>query len=139
MKLQARAGTVGFDWNDPRAVLAKIREELDEVEAALATGGRAEQADEIGDVLFAVANLARHLGVDPDAALAGTNAKFVHRFGHVERSLKAQGRSPREATLEEMEALWQAAKALPRERPIPAPPAAPSSRAAQRTAGETPG
>lgn len=111
VKLQDRAGSVGFDWNDPRAVIAKIREELDELEAELDGGGVADRlTDELGDVLFAFANLARHLGLDPDAALRSTNEKFVRRFRYIERSLAAAGRSPREATLAEMEALWTEAK-----------------------------
>ena len=113
VKLQAKASTVGFDWNDPRAVLAKLREEIDEIEAELAhapvDSGRA--ADEVGDLLFAVANLARHLEIDPDQALRRTNAKFVRRFGAIEAALAAGGRSPAEASLDEMEALWQGAKA----------------------------
>ena len=113
VKLQAKASTVGFDWNDPRAVLAKLREEIDEIEAELAhapvDSGRA--ADEVGDLLFAVANLARHLEIDPDQALRRTNAKFVRRFGAIEAALAAGGRSPGEASLDEMEALWQGAKA----------------------------
>ena len=112
VKLQAKAATVGFDWNDPRAVLAKLREEIDEVEAELDAGpeGRARAAGEVGDLLFAVANLARHLDVDPDQALRGTNVKFVRRFGAIEAALAAAGRTPAEASLAEMEALWQAAK-----------------------------
>ncbi len=113
VKLQAKASTVGFDWNDPRSVLAKLREEIDEIEAELAhapvDSGRA--ADEVGDLLFAVANLARHLEIDPDQALRRTNAKFVRRFGAIEAALAAGGRSPAEASLDEMEALWQGAKA----------------------------
>ena len=106
VKLQAKASTVGFDWNDPRAVLAKLREEIDEIEAELAhapvDSGRA--ADEVGDLLFAVANLARHLEIDPDQALRRTNAKFVRRFGAIEAALAAGGRSPAAARLAEMEA-----------------------------------
>jgi ATP diphosphatase len=119
VKLQKRAGTVGFDWNDPHAVLAKIREELDEFEAELpAPASEARQRpqdrleDELGDILFAVANLARHVAVDPEAALRRSNAKFQRRFGHIETELASQGRGPAEASLDEMEALWQAAKAF---------------------------
>ncbi len=113
VKLQAKASTVGFDWNDPRAVLAKVREEIDEIEAELPVTsdvGRKAVAGEIGDLLFVVANLARHLGVDPDQALRGTNAKVIRRFGAIETALAREGRSPADATLDEMEALWQAAK-----------------------------
>jgi ATP diphosphatase len=113
VKLQKLAGTVGFDWNDPRAVLAKIREEADEVEAAL--GDRDAVAGEVGDLLFAVANLARHAGVDPEAALHGANRKFERRFGHIERSLAARGARLQEAGLDAMEALWDEAKAIERQ------------------------
>lgn len=110
MELQRKASTVGFDWNDPRAVLAKIREEADEIEAALDRGDTQELAEEIGDLLFALVNLARHVGADPDQALRGTNAKFERRFFFIERTLESQGRSLQEATLAEMDALWNAAK-----------------------------
>lgn len=83
---------------------------LAEVREAMAGGDRARVADEVGDLLFAVTNLARHVGVDPEAALAGTNAKFARRFAHVEDRLAEAGRGPAEASLEEMEALWQEAK-----------------------------
>jgi ATP diphosphatase len=111
MELQRRASHVGFDWNDPRAVLRKIREEADEIEAALDRGDPEELADETGDLLFALVNLARHVGADPDLALRGTNAKFERRFGYIERALKSQGRSPESASLAEMDALWNEAKA----------------------------
>ncbi|MBW7949482.1 MAG: nucleoside triphosphate pyrophosphohydrolase [Pseudorhodoplanes sp.] len=110
LKLQARAGEVGFDWNDPMAVLAKIREEADEMADAIARQSRAEAEDEIGDLLFAVVNLARHLAVDPDAALRRTNAKFEQRFRHIERALAVRGRTLDQASLDEMEALWVEAK-----------------------------
>ena len=111
VKLQDKAGSVGFDWNDPKAVIAKIREELDELEAEIdSDGGRTAVQGELGDVLFALANLGRHVGVDPDAALRSTNEKFRRRFGHIEAALREAGRSPAEASLEEMEALWQDAK-----------------------------
>jgi ATP diphosphatase len=110
MELQRKASAVGFDWNDPRAVLRKIREEADEIEAALDRGDADELRDETGDLLFALVNLARHIGTDPDLALRGTNTKFERRFGYIERALAAQGRSPEEASLEEMDALWNEAK-----------------------------
>jgi nucleoside triphosphate diphosphatase len=114
LKLQAKASKVGFDWNDPRAVLRKIREETDEIEAEL---GRAEMdlaatAAEIGDLLFAAVNLARHLEADPETVLRQTNRKFERRFAAIESDLAARGRSPQDATLEEMEELWQAAKKI---------------------------
>ncbi|SER31544.1 ATP diphosphatase [Faunimonas pinastri] len=117
VKLQKRAGSVGFDWNDPRAVIAKIREELDEFEAELPESGKpsvgqhARQQDELGDVLFAVANLGRHLKIDPEASLRSTNSKFLRRFGFIETALRERGRALGEAPLDEMEALWMEAKA----------------------------
>jgi nucleoside triphosphate diphosphatase len=114
LKLQDKAGKVGFDWNDPLAVLAKIREEADEIEAELAAGQRAAAAAEVGDLLFAVVNLARHLDVDPEATLRATNAKFERRFAAIERALAERGKSPQTATLAEMDALWNEAKAAER-------------------------
>jgi ATP diphosphatase len=114
LKLQAKAGQVGFDWNDPRAVLAKIREEADEIEAEIAAGNNEAAADEVGDLLFAVVNLARHLKVDPEAALRQTNLKFERRFAAIERALAARGKAPRDATLAEMDTLWDEAKAAER-------------------------
>jgi len=111
LALQQKAATVGFDWNDPRAVLKKIREEADEIEVALDSKDQDELARETGDLLFAVVNLARHVGADPDMALRGTNAKFTRRFAAIERALAAKGRSLEAATLEEMDALWDQAKA----------------------------
>jgi ATP diphosphatase len=111
LKLQNKAGAVGFDWNDKRAVLAKIREETGEIEAALDAGDEPHAAAEVGDLLFAVVNLARHLDADPEAILRATNRKFERRFAAIERALAAQGRTPNDATLAEMDALWDAAKA----------------------------
>lgn len=111
LKLQAKAGKVGFDWNDPRAVLAKIREEADEIEAELSDGNRTAAGAEVGDLLFAVVNLARHLDADPEATLRATNRKFERRFAEIERALAQLGKSPTDATLAEMDALWDAAKA----------------------------
>ena len=110
-KLQAKAGKVGFDWNDPMAVLSKIREECDEIEAEIAAGERDKAAAEVGDLLFAVVNLARHMHADPEAVLRGTNRKFERRFASIELALAAKGRKPRDSTLAEMDALWDAAKA----------------------------
>ena len=110
MDLQRTASTVGFDWNDPRAVLAKIREEADEIEAALDSRDQAHVAEETGDLLFAVVNLARHADADPEMALRATNAKFERRFAYIERTLASRGSSLEEATLAEMDALWNEAK-----------------------------
>ena len=114
LKLQEKAGKVGFDWNEARAVVAKLREEIDEIEAEIDAGERAKVAGEVGDLLFAVANLARHLKVDPEGALRGANAKFERRFAHIEARLAAEGRAPEGASLEDMEALWSEAKAIER-------------------------
>jgi len=114
LKLQGKAGTVGFDWNDPRAVLAKIREEADEIERELAAGDHATAGAEVGDLLFAVVNLARHLNVDPEAMLRATNQKFERRFAAIERALADRGKRPQTASLEEMDELWNEAKAAER-------------------------
>jgi ATP diphosphatase len=113
VKLQKRAGTVGFDWNDPHAVLAKIREELGEFEHELADGRESDRLeDELGDILFAVANLGRHLAIDSEAALRRSNAKFLRRFRHIETELARRGRALKDASLDEMEMLWREAKIL---------------------------
>ena len=101
---------MGFDWNDPRAVLSKIREEADEIEAALDGDNKDAAGHEVGDLLFAVVNLARHVNADPESVLRATNQKFERRFASIERALALQGKAPREATLAEMDALWDAAK-----------------------------
>jgi ATP diphosphatase len=110
LELQRKASTVGFDWNDPRAVLNKIREEADEIEAALDRGDTAEIAAETGDLLFALVNLARHVGADPEAALRNTNVKFERRFAYIERALAARGVALESASLADMDALWNEAK-----------------------------
>ena len=111
-KIQKRAARVGFDWKQTGPVIDKIEEELGELRAELGAGtvDQARLTDELGDVLFAVANLARHCKIDPEAALRATNDKFERRFRHIERRLAEAGRTPADATLEEMEALWQEAK-----------------------------
>lgn len=112
IKLQEKASKVGFDWNDARLVLAKIREECDEVEEALDRGDMAHVSSEIGDLLFAVANLARHARTDAEGALRGCNAKFERRFNFIESELERRGKKLGEASLNEMDALWDEAKAL---------------------------
>jgi len=125
VKLTRRAGRVGFDWPDAPAVLEKLAEETAELAHEIAAGApQARLADELGDVLFVLANLARKLDLDPEAALRGANAKFERRFGHIEARLAAAGRHPAQSTLAEMEALWQEAKRA--ERAAPAGPAAPA-------------
>jgi MazG family protein len=110
IKLQNRAAEVGFDWPSAVHVTDKIAEETRELAEAAASGKDAKVAEEFGDLLFAMANLARHLEVDPEDALRAANAKFVRRFRAIESGLAAQGRKPEDASLEEMEDLWQKAK-----------------------------
>jgi len=110
VKLQKRAATVGFDWDSAAKVLEKLHEEAGEIVEAQVGGDQAEIEEEVGDLLFVVANLARHLKVEPEAALRGANAKFVRRFKAIEAALAKQGRTTAEASLDEMEALWVAAK-----------------------------
>jgi len=119
LKLQEKAGHVGFDWNDPRAVLAKIREEADEIEAELDRGDRVRMAGEVGDLLFAVVNLARHLRADPEGVLRETNLKFERRFAAIEHALAAHGKTPKDVSLAEMDKLWDEAKAA--EKAVPTP------------------
>jgi ATP diphosphatase len=114
LKLQQKASKVGFDWNDPHAVLCKLKEETAEIESALAAGDMDGVRGEVGDLLFAVANLARHLHVEPEFALRAANVKFARRFGHIEAALGAQGRTPNDANLDEMDALWNEAKQVER-------------------------
>ena len=111
-KIQKRAARVGFDWATIGPVIDKIEEELRELRVELEAEKveQAKVADELGDVLFAVANLARHCKVDPEVALRATNDKFEKRFRHIERRLAETGRKPADASLEEMESLWQEAK-----------------------------
>ena len=109
-KLGRRAARVGFDWTDPTGVLTKVEEETGELRRSLAYGDAARVREELGDLLFAMAQLARHLGDDPEAALRAGNAKFERRFRWVELRLAEQGRSPADATMDELEALWSRAK-----------------------------
>lgn len=110
LKLQEKAARVGFDWSEAVPILDKIEEEIGELREALAKGETAEIKDEFGDMLFAVVNLGRHLKLDSEAALSGTNDKFRSRFHYVERAIDASGSTLEKATLDEMEALWQQAK-----------------------------
>ncbi len=110
VKLQQKASKVGFDWNDPKAVLDKIREEINELEAEISTGSTARLKDEMGDILFAIANLARHLEIDPESAIRSTNHKFRQRFNYIERHIGSGGATMETASLIQMEALWQEAK-----------------------------
>ncbi|HEX8686766.1 MAG TPA: nucleoside triphosphate pyrophosphohydrolase [Pyrinomonadaceae bacterium] len=118
-QLAVKAARVGFDWRNVEEIFDKLREEVDELRAAIRERGEAAAGDEaahrrvreeVGDLLFAVANVARHLDAEPESALKLTNRKFRRRFRHIERALRARGREPGAATLEEMEELWQEAK-----------------------------
>jgi ATP diphosphatase len=111
VKLQKRAARVGFDWPSTDEVVAKITEEAAELVEARERLTEAEVAEEFGDLLFVMANLARHLGVDPEAALRGANAKFTRRFGRIEDWLAEAGKRPADSDLAEMDALWNRAKA----------------------------
>jgi MazG family protein len=114
-KLQRRAARVGFDWPEPVQVVDKIEEEIAELRAELGEGASIDRlSDEFGDLLFAAVNLARHLEVDAETSLRQANAKFERRFRKVEDALRASGRRPADASLDEMEALWQEAKAAER-------------------------
>ncbi|MFM8646259.1 MAG: MazG nucleotide pyrophosphohydrolase domain-containing protein [Methylocystis sp.] len=113
VKLQKKASNVGFDWNNPLLVLEKIREETEEVAAELKTTAplpTPQLEEEIGDLLFVISNLARHVNVDPEQALRGANKKFERRFHHIEARLKEKAQTPAEASLAEMERLWLEAK-----------------------------
>jgi len=131
-KISRRAAREGFDWPDPRGVIAKIREELDEVEQALAEDDHAHAATEVGDLLFAVTNLARKLKADPEQCLRATNMKFERRFGYIEAALASRGLAPREVDPDTLEAYWQQAKrneSVGSERPVDPPePAAEGDR-----------
>jgi nucleoside triphosphate diphosphatase len=109
-EISTRAATVGFDWTDASAVLEKIDEEIGELRETLPNGDRARVEDELGDVLFAVANLARKLGLEPEAALRAANRKFTRRFGAMQAQLATQSLALGEATLDQMEAAWQQVK-----------------------------
>jgi MazG family protein len=110
-RIQEKAGAVGFDWPDATGALEKIREETGEIEREMGRDTDPAMAREVGDLLFAVVNLARHLSVDPERELRVATHRFRDRFQHIERRLAEQGRTPTQATLTEMDALWQEAKA----------------------------
>ena len=109
-KIAAKAAGVGFDWSNVAQVFDKMREELAELDAARASGTPEEIEGEVGDLLFVIVNIARFLKVDPEQALRKTNTKFRRRFAHVEEGLAGAGKTPDRANVDEMEALWQAAK-----------------------------
>ncbi|MGG2477723.1 nucleoside triphosphate pyrophosphohydrolase, partial [Rhizobium sp. BR5] len=114
LKLQEQAARVGFDWSDPAPILDKIEEEIAELREALAEGKPEKVSDELGDLIFALVNIGRHVKADPENALRGTNTKFRRRFNHIETSLTDNGETLEEASLERMEDLWQAAKRIER-------------------------
>lgn len=109
-KLQKRAAQVGFDWTEIAPVLEKLKEEVAEFEEALAGGNLERMSDELGDVLFAAINLARHSNIEPEVALRSTNQRFETRFKWIEAALSTQGKLVKEANLEELDALWDQAK-----------------------------
>jgi ATP diphosphatase len=114
IKLQNKAAKVGFDWPSLAPVFAKMKEELGELEAIVGSGDPQAVAEEYGDLLFVMANVARHLEIDPEASLRAANAKFTRRFKHIEAALAKRGSSPAQSTLAEMDALWDEAKARER-------------------------
>jgi tetrapyrrole methylase family protein/MazG family protein/ATP diphosphatase len=111
VKLTKRAARVGFDWPSPAEVIAKLHEELDELQVEIDAGDQAKMHEELGDLLFVVANLARKLDVEPEDALRAANAKFTRRFGYIEARLADDGRTPDQSDLAEMDGLWNEAKA----------------------------
>ncbi len=128
-RLTEKASRIGFDWPDAAGARAKVAEELAELDAAMTSGDRDAVEREIGDLLFAAANLSRKLGVPPEEALRGTLARFVSRFAHVERELARRGVGHGQATLEQMDALWDEAKALERQA---------KTQSVPRSAGKSP-
>ena len=116
VKLTKRAARVGFDWPDLSHVMEKLREELGELEAEIAAADLDKAREELGDFLFVCANLARKLDIDPERAVRGANQKFLRRFAHIENRLAEQGRTPEDATLEEMDAFWDEARAADKVR-----------------------
>jgi ATP diphosphatase len=115
LKLQERAAKVGFDWSAAEPILDKIEEEIGELRVALKEGDQGKVSDELGDLIFAIVNIGRHVKADPEEALRGTNTKFRRRFNHIEQTLEAEGNTLEAATLERMEEIWEAAKAIERQ------------------------
>ncbi|MGK6313815.1 nucleoside triphosphate pyrophosphohydrolase [Neorhizobium sp. DT-125] len=115
LKLQSQAARVGFDWSEAEPILDKIEEEIGELREALRSGKQDKVADELGDLIFALVNIGRHVKADPEEALRGTNTKFRRRFNYIETSLQQSNETLQAATLERMEELWQAAKAIERQ------------------------
>lgn len=115
LKLQERAAKVGFDWSEAAPILDKIEEEIGELREALAGNQPDKVKDELGDLIFALVNIGRHVGAEPEQALRGTNTKFRNRFSYIETSLQASGETLEAASLERMEELWQAAKGIQRQ------------------------
>ncbi|GAB4353156.1 MAG: nucleoside triphosphate pyrophosphohydrolase [Oricola sp.] len=118
IKLQRKAARVGFDWDTAPPILDKIEEEIGELRRAMEDGGEEKVKEEYGDLLFALVNLGRHLDVEPEAALEAANRKFFTRFRYIEKALAARGRNAADATLDEMEALWQEAKTAAKPAPV---------------------
>lgn len=115
LKLQERAAKIGFDWSEAAPILDKIEEEIDELREALAENRPGKVKDELGDLIFALVNIGRHVGAEPEQALRGTNTKFRNRFSYIEASLEASGETLEAASLQRMEELWQAAKLIQRQ------------------------
>lgn len=110
LKLQEQAARVGFDWSEAEPILDKVEEEIAELREAIASKDEASIGDELGDLIFALVNIGRHKGIDPENALRGTNTKFRRRFNYIEDNLHLIGKDLKSASLDEMEALWQEAK-----------------------------
>ena len=117
-KMQGKAAKVGFDWDNVDAVWNKVTEELDELREAIAAGDKAAAESELGDVLFAVVNYARHNKIEPEVALNGTNNRFASRFAHVENCVKASGRGWKDFSLQELDAFWDEAKNMEKSQKV---------------------
>lgn len=117
-KLQSKAAKVGFDWQDSASVCAKVQEELGELQEALQAGDKAAAESELGDVLFAVVNYARHNGIEPEVALDGTNNRFASRFNYVEKQVEVSGKTWQDFTLTELDKFWDQAKDLERKNDL---------------------